>query len=309
MTCSPTRSCSPTIFGSTSRRVTLSLPAGSFHSFGVGRAIPLPITSLGRGGALSLDVRRLPVGDPSIYLIETSDWYSEGVGDVQYRTSDLFQLVGFGQPTATASSSWGALKRPVPVTSEYPSSPRPRARRSRRPGGFAPLASAASISASASGQRCSRMSRFASSRWETPDRAGLAATARMSSARSAARASESACTARRAVPAPRCCTASGSRRDTQRGQRARAARVEHRGVVAEHEPPRRVRVQLVGEPAREPRVRRGQRPLEVPLAVRAPRTRADRGRAVPRARDQRARALVDVDEGQPVALRQKRHSR
>jgi hypothetical protein len=42
--------------------VTLSLPAGSFHSFGVGRAIPLPITSLGKGGALSLDGRRLPVG-------------------------------------------------------------------------------------------------------------------------------------------------------------------------------------------------------------------------------------------------------
>jgi hypothetical protein len=91
--------------------VTLSLPAGSFHSFGVGRAIPLPITSLSKGASFTLDGRRLPASDPSIYLINTTDWYSEGVGDVQYKTGDLYQLVGFGQPTATASSSWSALKR------------------------------------------------------------------------------------------------------------------------------------------------------------------------------------------------------
>jgi hypothetical protein len=33
------------------------------------------------------------------------------VGVVQYNTSDLYQLVGFGQPTATLASSWGAIKR------------------------------------------------------------------------------------------------------------------------------------------------------------------------------------------------------
>jgi hypothetical protein len=91
--------------------VTLSLPAGSFHAFGVGRAIPLPITSFGKGIALTLDGRSLPATDPSIYVIETTDWYSEDVGDVQYQTSDLFQLVGFGLPTPTATSSWGGLKR------------------------------------------------------------------------------------------------------------------------------------------------------------------------------------------------------
>jgi hypothetical protein len=90
---------------------TLSLPAGSFHTFGIGRFIPLPGPALAKGGALTLDGRRLPAADPSIYILETTDWYAEDVGVVQYETGDLYQLVGFGLPTPTAKSSWAAIKR------------------------------------------------------------------------------------------------------------------------------------------------------------------------------------------------------
>lgn len=91
--------------------VTLALPAGSFHAFGVGRVIPLPGPAMAKGGSFTLDGRRVPAAASSIYIIDTTDWYSEGVGVVQYKTSDLYQLVGYGQPTPTATSSWGRLKR------------------------------------------------------------------------------------------------------------------------------------------------------------------------------------------------------
>jgi len=91
--------------------VQLALPAGSFDAFGVGQAINLPVPQLGGGRTLTLDGRSLDSGGKSIYLITTTDWYSEGVGDVQYITTDTYQLIGFGAPTPTAHASWTAIKR------------------------------------------------------------------------------------------------------------------------------------------------------------------------------------------------------
>jgi hypothetical protein len=89
--------------------VLLSLPAGALHALGVGT-----IESTGPLGArrtLALDGRALPGARSPQATTYTSDWFSEGVGVVQYNTTDLYQLVGFGRPTAVLASSWGAVKR------------------------------------------------------------------------------------------------------------------------------------------------------------------------------------------------------
>jgi len=91
--------------------VTLVEPAGTFHAFGVGQLIPLPGPALQPGVARSLDGRKLSTGGARIYDVYTTDWYTEGVGVVQYDTADLYQLVGYGLATPTATSSWASLKR------------------------------------------------------------------------------------------------------------------------------------------------------------------------------------------------------
>jgi len=91
--------------------VMLTVPAGSFHAFGVGQAIPLPGPGVGSRPTLAADGRWLGAGPPSIYLVETTDWFTEGVGEVQYKSDVLYQLLGFGRPTPTVHSSWGAIKR------------------------------------------------------------------------------------------------------------------------------------------------------------------------------------------------------
>lgn len=88
--------------------VVLSLPAGSFHALGSGQ---LAAPALSARRVSTLDGRALPAAQPNGSGTLSTDWYSEGVGVVQYNTSDLFQLVGFGQPTATLASNWGAIKR------------------------------------------------------------------------------------------------------------------------------------------------------------------------------------------------------
>ena len=89
--------------------VLLNLPAGSFQALGVGQsAASGPAVAARR--ALTLDGRVL-TAVPSAVPGSVSDWYSEGVGVVQYSAGELFQLVGFGQPTPTLAASWGAIKR------------------------------------------------------------------------------------------------------------------------------------------------------------------------------------------------------
>jgi hypothetical protein len=94
-----------------SEEVQLTLPAGLFHTFGVGQAISLPSPQSVAGRTLSLDGRTIGRAGSSIFSVTTTDWFSEGVGEVQYLASDVYQLVSFGEPTATARSNWTAVKR------------------------------------------------------------------------------------------------------------------------------------------------------------------------------------------------------
>jgi hypothetical protein len=91
--------------------VVLTLPAGTYPAVGVGQIAPPAGQAQAKGISFTLDGRPLPPGDASVSAVTPSDWYSYGVGVVMYQSSDLFQLVGFGLPTATASSTWGAIKR------------------------------------------------------------------------------------------------------------------------------------------------------------------------------------------------------
>jgi hypothetical protein len=91
--------------------VVLTLPAGTYQAVGVGQVPPPAGQALTKGMSFTLDGRPLPRGDALGSAVTPSDWYSYGVGDVMYQSNDLFELVSFGSPTATASSSWGAIKR------------------------------------------------------------------------------------------------------------------------------------------------------------------------------------------------------
>jgi hypothetical protein len=91
--------------------VSLDVPAGTFHCVGVGEtgsATPaLSAAILTRG--LTLDGRTVAVAATESSAAIT-DWYSAGMGDVQYAGSDTFQLAAFGSTTPTVTTSWGALK-------------------------------------------------------------------------------------------------------------------------------------------------------------------------------------------------------
>ena len=89
--------------------VVLNLPAGSFQALGMGLS-PNSGPAVAARRALTLDGRVL-TAVPSAVPGRVSDWFSEGVGVVQYDAGELFQLVGFCQPTPTLVSNWGALKR------------------------------------------------------------------------------------------------------------------------------------------------------------------------------------------------------
>jgi|SRR5262245_1741219 len=91
--------------------VTLVVPAGSFHAYGVGQVAVPGTPDFASGKAFTLDGRALPAATPSIGPSVPSDWFSEGVGVVQYRSSQLFQLVSFTVPTPVAHSSWARVKR------------------------------------------------------------------------------------------------------------------------------------------------------------------------------------------------------
>ncbi len=91
-----------------SEDVVLEVPAGSFHAFGVGQVPPTAAKVMAGGRAFTLDGRL--VADPGKAAVAT-DWYSEGVGEVQFLASDLFQLVAFGPPLPATASTWGRVKQ------------------------------------------------------------------------------------------------------------------------------------------------------------------------------------------------------
>lgn len=90
--------------------VTVTVPAGEFHSYGAGRYIPLPGPSAG-GTMLTLDGRIATTRAKSIAILQPTDWFSEGTGVVQYDSGEFYYLVSYGGPTPTTRSSWSAIKR------------------------------------------------------------------------------------------------------------------------------------------------------------------------------------------------------
>ena len=91
--------------------VVLALPAGPFHAFGVVEMSTPVGPGLASSRAFALDGRTLASMPPSLAQPQPSDWFSEGVGVVQFRFSDLFQLVRVEGPTPVARSSWSEVKR------------------------------------------------------------------------------------------------------------------------------------------------------------------------------------------------------
>ena len=99
-----------TIQFSVLEEVDLSLPAGAFHALGTGQVLSAPRAIVAGARAFSLDGRSLGRTLPGIAPSPT-DWYADGFGVVQYRTSDLYQLVSMALPTPSVHSSWTAIKR------------------------------------------------------------------------------------------------------------------------------------------------------------------------------------------------------
>jgi hypothetical protein len=90
--------------------VDLALPAGMYHALGTGQVVPAPRGIVAGGRTFSLDGRLLSGASTGLGP-SASDWFTDGVGVVQYQGSDLYQLVSAGLPTPTARSSWTAIKR------------------------------------------------------------------------------------------------------------------------------------------------------------------------------------------------------
>jgi hypothetical protein len=79
---------------------TLEVPAGTFFVYGIGTTAE-PILRHG-GSSYSLNGTRNGG--------ESEQWYSNGVGRVQYDTDTLYQLVFYEQPTAVTGVTWGKIK-------------------------------------------------------------------------------------------------------------------------------------------------------------------------------------------------------
>jgi hypothetical protein len=84
--------------------VMLTVPAGTFHAFGIGQYLPPGSAKAFASGALNLD------GTLRVTTSQATDWYTAGVGEVQYGPGDLFELVGLNLPTPAGALSWGYVK-------------------------------------------------------------------------------------------------------------------------------------------------------------------------------------------------------
>jgi hypothetical protein len=93
--------------------VSLTVPAGTYHSFGVGQVVApvAPRAALVRadGQTFSLDGRRLATN--GAINSNATDWYAQGVGVVQLQSSALYQLRWFGNPLPVARTTWGSIKQ------------------------------------------------------------------------------------------------------------------------------------------------------------------------------------------------------
>ncbi len=91
--------------------VSLLVPAGRFPCIGVGQVVPgISLAVAGFvGDGLTLDGRRvtgLQVAAGGV----PSDWYSPGVGVVQYGYIEMYRLEEYGVTTPALATSWGAVK-------------------------------------------------------------------------------------------------------------------------------------------------------------------------------------------------------
>ena len=91
--------------------VSLGVPAGTFPCIGVGQvAFATSLASAGLASrGLTLDGRQV-AATRSAAANNASDWYSPGVGEVQYIANDTFRLAGYGNTTPVLGISMGQLK-------------------------------------------------------------------------------------------------------------------------------------------------------------------------------------------------------
>jgi hypothetical protein len=88
----------------------LALPIGPTPAFGVGQTAALPLAAA-TPARCTLDGRRLPdTAQAASAASAATDWFSPGIGLVQYQTIDLFQLRSYGIVLPVKATTWGALK-------------------------------------------------------------------------------------------------------------------------------------------------------------------------------------------------------
>jgi hypothetical protein len=81
-----------------------NVPAGTFDSFGLGQGPFEPALSSLGPYTLTGELRESPAGS------NATDWFSDGIGVVRYRSSGDFRLTSYSLPTLARSRTWGAIK-------------------------------------------------------------------------------------------------------------------------------------------------------------------------------------------------------
>jgi hypothetical protein len=83
----------------------LMVPAGTFEAYGVGQTVPTPLP-IGLGSyALTGELLNGSLGGSL-----AADWWCDGVGNVQWGTSELFRLSSYSLTTSARPVTWGELK-------------------------------------------------------------------------------------------------------------------------------------------------------------------------------------------------------
>ena len=83
----------------------VSVPAGTFYAYGIGRADSFSSLQNIHPG-FEITGRRSDEVQPR----SADKWWARGVGEVQYLTTDLYQLTNYGMPTPSRRSSFGHIK-------------------------------------------------------------------------------------------------------------------------------------------------------------------------------------------------------
>lgn len=92
----------------------LDVPAGSFYAYGVGytqagyiRTAEIPATR----GVFDI-LGRVPGSSRANRTVASNatDWWSENIGELQYLSTDTYQLSSFDAPTPARVVSWGGIK-------------------------------------------------------------------------------------------------------------------------------------------------------------------------------------------------------